>query len=281
MAYSLPAWQDAPETVSPLDSVNLLAYNTAINDLDSRVAANVASVAAGDSTITIRGTATAPTVKVLQSALTIAESQVTGLASGLAAVNSSITTGLAAGYQAGGVWGTNVYGFTMQNLEIDDAGGTLLMVGASSRTMIVLLGLAPAATYSVFKLYVTNTPTAGSLTCALYSASSMSNTSWARLGSGNVTATIAAAPGMVTTSLAYTLASPAYVMLEMVATSTFTTYPSFASTVASTVPVGLMNPISGNAPVTGTANASSAPGTTLNPTTGFTASAQKVWCALD
>jgi hypothetical protein len=40
-----------------------------------------------------------------------------------------------------------------------------------------------------------------------------------------------------------------------------------------------LNPSSG-CPVAANLNASSAPGSTLNPTTGFTNMAQKVWCAL-
>ena len=52
--------------------------------LDSTVSGKVASVSAGDSTVTVAGTSTAPTVAVNQSALTIAESQVTNLVSDLA-----------------------------------------------------------------------------------------------------------------------------------------------------------------------------------------------------
>lgn len=52
--------------------------------LDSTVAGKVASVTAGDSTVTIAGTSTAPEVKVNQANLTITESQVTNLVSDLA-----------------------------------------------------------------------------------------------------------------------------------------------------------------------------------------------------
>jgi hypothetical protein len=39
MSYTLPVWADLPATTSALDTANLSLYNTAINDLDSRVTA--------------------------------------------------------------------------------------------------------------------------------------------------------------------------------------------------------------------------------------------------
>jgi hypothetical protein len=39
MTYTLPAWADLPATTSALNTANLSLYNTAINDLDTRVAA--------------------------------------------------------------------------------------------------------------------------------------------------------------------------------------------------------------------------------------------------
>lgn len=39
MAYTLPAWQDTPSTATALNAANLLQYNTAINDLDTRASA--------------------------------------------------------------------------------------------------------------------------------------------------------------------------------------------------------------------------------------------------
>lgn len=222
------------------------------------------SVTAANSTITMGGTATAPTVAVNQGNLTLAESQITGLA-----------TTLNAGYQAGGLWTNSVYGDLMSNMQRDDAGGTYAM---STRTQLVLLGLCPVGTYSVFKLYVTVAQSAGVMSAALFSSATLTGTSWARLGSGNVTPAVTAT-GLVSTSLAFTLASPAYVVLEMVATTAFTTNPTFAALPVSTTPVALLNPVSG-CPVSATSAGTTAPGTTLNPTTGFTNIAQKIWCAL-
>jgi hypothetical protein len=265
-------------TLKLLDSAGVWQYNATtsvwvkisddmpLSQLDLRY---VNSVTAADSSITVAGTTVAPTVKVAQANLTLAESQITGLVANLNQTN-----------QGGGAWESNTYAWLMSNMKIDDAAGTVLMTSSTIRTVTILLGLAPAGSYSVFKLYVTNTPSSGSLTCGLYSASSLSSTSWSRLGSGNATATMAA--GLVTTSLTFTLASPTYVLLEAVATSTFSsTYPSLAATVTSGVPAGLLNPISGNAAVTATSSNTTAPGATLNPNSGFTASAQKIWCALN
>jgi hypothetical protein len=224
----------------------------------------VNSVTAADSSITVAGTTVAPTVKVAQANLTLAESQVTGLVANLNQTN-----------QGGGVWGSNVYGNQMSNIGVDDATGTYLMV-TGSRTLLMLIGLAPAATYSTFKLYVTTAGTGSTLTAALYSSSSLTATSWSRLGSGNITPVVTAT-GLVSTAISFTLASAAYVVAEL-ALTTASTFPAFAAS-ASGGTAGLLNPSSG-CPVAANLNASSAPAATLNPTTGFTNMAQKVWCAL-
>lgn len=292
MPDPLPHWSDSPSTSSPLDAANLNEYTTAVADnqtaittLQSNVstltssvttlqsATNVNSVTAADSSITVAGTATAPTVAVAQSNLTLAQSQVTGLPAVLADT-----------YAAGGGWAGNVYGTQFENTERDDVTGSLIMA-SGARTWLVLLGLCPASTYASFKLYLSTaaTGTAGVYTCALYSASSLTNTSWARLGSGNVTLpSLTGSPGIVSTTLAFTLSSPAYVALEMVVTTApGTLYPTFAGTPVLGLTGGstFLNPASG-CPVFGTLAATTAPASTLNPTTGFTNIAQKIWCAL-
>jgi hypothetical protein len=145
-------------------------------------------------------------VKVAQANLTLAQSQVTGLPAVLADV-----------YAAGGGWAGNTYGTFFENTERDDVAGTYAMA-TGLRTMLVLLGLVPAGTYSSLKTYQTTAlGTPGVCTAALYSASSITATSWARLGAGNVTPTLGA--GLTSTSLAFTLASPAFVVLELVLTT--------------------------------------------------------------
>ena len=247
-----------------------LSNDLPLSQLDTRYApagTYVGSVTAGDSTITIGGITTAPTVKVAPASLTIAQSQVTGL-----------TAALVGGYTAGGQWAANVYGNQFENMERDDAITTPGVITTTNKTLLILLGLVPASTYSAFKVYVSVASVgAGVTTCALYSSSSLTGTSWSRLGSGNV-ALSATTAGLQSTSLAFTLASAAYVALEMVATTSYTTYPTFLSGPAF-VSAAFLNPASG-CPVTGTTTGTTAPASTLNPTTGFTAGTQKVWCAL-
>lgn len=267
-------------TITLLNQSGLWQYNSAtavwvkvsdnlsLSQLDSRYTAAgtaVTSVTAGDSSITMAGTSTAPTVKVAQSALTLTQSQITGL-----------STALNPAYSAGSAWGPNVYSTQVENTERDDIASTYLIV-SGDRTVLVLLGLCPASTYSSFKFYITNTPSGGTMTAALFSSSTLTGTSWSRLGSGNVTPTLAA--GLVSTSLSFTLSSPAYVVLQMVMTATATTYPSLAATTAGAVPTALIQPASG-CPVSAIGTGTSAPGTTLNPTTGFSNLTQKIWCAL-
>lgn len=363
MSYSMTNWQDSPSTTTPLSAANLLPYNTAINDLDTRVTAKqpgmsvtstnanisasinqivLVDTTSGSVTVTlpsgpadgsricikqvVRGSSntvtvqasgldtfntstggTTSTITLLRQAATYqyyasshlwitvsddmpldqldaryvrsvtgGDSSVTigGTASApTVAVNQAGVSGLVNAYQQGGVWDYNVFGDLMSNMARDDATGTLAMASGST-TMLVLLGLTPAGSYSTFKLYVTAAAASTTITAALFSASSLSSTSWARLGSGNVTPVVTS-PGLVSTSLAFSLASPAYVMLQMVRTAG-TNFPTFAGAV---VPAALINPPSGT-PVNGGSSATSAPGSTLNPTTGFANSAAKIWCAL-
>lgn len=64
MTYPLTQWEDAPSTATPLDSVNLLPYNDAIADLDTRVNAKAADSAVVHNT----GTETVAGVKTFSSA---------------------------------------------------------------------------------------------------------------------------------------------------------------------------------------------------------------------
>lgn len=264
-------------TLKTLDQAGVWQYNSAtavwvrtsddlsLTQLDARY---VGSVTAGDSSVTVAGTATAPTVKVAQANLTLTQSQITGLSSALSP-----------GYSAGGQWAPNVYGTLFENMEREDAASSGGVITTTNKTLLILLGLVPAGTYSTFKIYVSAASSGtGVTTCALYSSSSLTSTSWSRLGSGNV-ALGATTAGLQSTALAFTLSSPAYVALQMVATTAYsTTYPTFLASAAS-ISSTFSNPASG-CPVLGTATGSTAPGTTLNPTTGFTAGAQKIWCAL-
>lgn len=203
-------------------------------------------------------------------------------ASNLLALNAAIndldtraTTGPKGGYQSAGMWEANTYGDLMSSMGRAGATSTFAMT-STTRTQLVLLGLTPANTYSAFKLFVTTAQVAGTMTAALYSSAARTNNIWNRLGSGNVTPTLTST-GLVSTSLAFTLGSDAWVLLALSLTTAPTTYPAFAAGGAGQAT--LLNPASG-APVSGNANASATPGSTLDPTTGFTGLNQKIWAAL-
>jgi hypothetical protein len=215
-----------------------------LGQLDSRY---VSSVTNTDGSLTIGGTATAPVVSLGPDA-----------------------------YSEGGPWSASTYNTQFENMGRDDASAGVITT--TNKTLLVLLGLVPAGSFSTFKVCVSTASSGtGVTTCALYGSASLTSTAWARLGSGNVTLG-ATTVGIQSTSLAFTLASSTYVALEMVVTTNYsTTYPTFAACAA--VPAALLNPASG-CPVLGTSTSTTAPASTLNPTTGFTAGTQKIWCAL-
>lgn len=223
MTYTLPAWVDAPATTTAVSATNLLLFNAAINDLDTRA-----------------------------------------------------NNGPASGYGHNGPWGTRVYGDLMTNINRDDA-DDIYAPTATTRTLLILFGLSPAGTYAAFRLFVTIAMVGGTTSAALFSAANRTDTNWTRLGSGNVSPVLTST-GLVSTNLAFTLVSDQWVMLELVLTGTApTTYPTLAAGAVGVA--GLLNPPSG-APVSASANLTAAPTTPLNPTTGFTNLAQKVWAAL-
>lgn len=181
------------------------------------------------------------------------------------------------GYGHNGAWANSVYGDLVTNMNRDDADDIYQMT-STTRTQLILLGLSPAGTYAAFRLHVNATITGGTVSAALFSATNRTDTTWNRLGAGNATPVLTGT-GIVSTSLAFTLASDQWVLLMLALTGTApSVYPTFAAGAVATA-TALVNPASG-APVSANANLTAAPGSTLNPTTGFTGLAQKIWCAL-
>lgn len=216
-----------------------------LSQLDARY---ISSVTNTDGSVMVGGTATAPTVS----------------AGGLY-------------YSAGGSWAPNVYGTIVENIERDDIGSSGIAMTSTTKTWVILLGLCPGSVaFSTFKLYVTAAAASTTITAALFGSFTLAGTSWSRLGSGNVTPVVSAT-GLVSTSLAFSLPSPAYVALELVMTAG-TNLPSFLCG-PTAISSAFLNPASG-CPMFGTLNATTAPASTLNPTTGFAAQTQKIWCAL-
>ena len=58
MVYTLPAWADSPSTATPLSAANLLLYNSAIDDLDTRAPVGSVEISAVGSAALTVGTGT-------------------------------------------------------------------------------------------------------------------------------------------------------------------------------------------------------------------------------
>jgi hypothetical protein len=136
--------------------------------LDSTVAGKVVSVGAGDSTITVAGTSTSPTVKVNQANLTIAESQVTNLVSDLAGkapasgISPSAITGTAVTQaDTGTVTSAMIANGTIVSADI--SGSAAITNGQLANSSVSVNGLSVALGGSVT---VTATPTDASVTDA-------------------------------------------------------------------------------------------------------------------
>lgn len=369
MSYTLPNWQDQPSTVTPLSSANLLEYNAAINDIDSRInnsqpgmsvtSTNVSHSAianqivlvdtssapvtitfpaapvngtrvgvkqitrGGTNTVTIQlsgsdvfnkaGGPTTGTITLLNQAgtwlynsgvwITISDdvplsqldTRYTGavtsadgsiavggtLSATTLAVNQAGVSGLVNASQAGGIWNYNVYGDLMSSISRDDCLGSVAY-SSSLKTQLVMVGLCPAQSYNTLKLYNTvNANGSPVITAALFGSTSLSSTSWSRLGSGNVTFSALTTAGLLSASLPFSLSVPTYVIAQLVLTTAPTsTYPSLScGSTATAAPAALINNPSG-AYVSANGTSATAPGATLNPTTGFAAQGYKIWCAL-
>jgi hypothetical protein len=182
---------------------------------------------------------------------------------------------LLAGYGHAGLWDSNVYADLCSNGARDDATGTWAF-SATNRTLVLLLGLVPAGTYTGFRLFRTTAITGGTVSANLFTSATRTGTSWAQAGS-NVTPVLSAT-GLVDTACALTLASPTWVALQIVLTGTApSVYPVLAATPAGQA--ALINPATGSV-VSGASNGTTAPATTLNPTTVFTTQTQKPWASL-
>lgn len=176
-----------------------------------------------------------------------------------------------------------VYGDLISNGHRDDAAATWAQTN-TLRTFLVLLGRLPAGEpIAGFRMgrIVAAAGTVPALTCALFSSTALGATSWARAGAGNVTMA-ATGTGIISTPLAVAAqASDLWYVLQVVLSGSITTYPSWASSPA--VPAAaaaLVTPGTGSTTVSGTSSSVTAPGATINPTTGWTALGQKPWAAL-
>ena len=137
-SVALSAWGAASANVAMgSNKITSLADGTASTDAATfgQVSAKVASVTAGDTSVTVAGTSTAPTVAVAQANLVIVESQVTNLVTDLAAkVPTSRTISTTAPLAGGGDLTAN------RTLSIADAStsvkGAVQLTDSTSSTSI-------------------------------------------------------------------------------------------------------------------------------------------------
>ena len=134
------------------------AYDLA-STANSAASAKVASVTAGDSTITVAGTATAPTVAVAQANITVAQSQVTNLGTDLAAkAPNARTISTTSPLTGGGDLSAN------RTIAIDDATTSVkgaVQLSSSTSSTSTTLAATPSAVKSAYDLANAALPLAG------------------------------------------------------------------------------------------------------------------------
>ena len=133
------------------------AYDLA-STANSAASAKVASVTAGDSTITVAGTATAPTVAVAQANITVAQSQVTNLGTDLAAkAPNARTISTTSPITGGGDLSAN------RTLAIDDATTSAkgaVQLSSSTSSTSTTLAATPSAVKTAYDLAALALPSA-------------------------------------------------------------------------------------------------------------------------
>lgn len=134
--------------------------NTAAGSAQTTANAKVASVAAGDTTIAIAGTATAPTVAVNQANITVAQSQVTSLTTDLAAkAPNARTISTTSPITGGGDLSAN------RTIAIDDATTSAkgaVQLSSSTSSTSTTLAATPSAVKTAYDLAALALPSAKS-----------------------------------------------------------------------------------------------------------------------
>lgn len=147
---------------------------------------------------------------------------------------------------------------------------------ATVRSFQFLLGKLPAGTViSNLKLYTNLAMVGGAATAALYESSSLTSTSWSRLGSNTTVTTLLQATGKVSTGYSATVgASDAWIRAMFVITTAPSTYPKFYETFP------MVDNALGGHLLSGFSAGTSAPGATLNPSTGWSNPGSSPLCIL-
>jgi hypothetical protein len=218
-------------------------------------------------------------------------SEVTALATRLAQEFNSVRTALAGkaalshthppsvgAIGGAGDWDRAVFGDICSTGHRDDATGTQAM-STTIRTHMLLLGRVPAGqAIAGFRMARTVAAVAGVGSAALFSSATLGATSWARYGTA--VAPVLTGTGIISTAYAIPAqASDLWWVLQYTLTTAPTTYPTFAGSPALTAAVAALHLV-GTQPVAGYSSGATAPGATLNPTSGWTTNTIKPWAAL-
>lgn len=146
-------------------------------------------------------------------------------------------------------------------------------MSAAARTLVILFPFTQkVGSYTGVSTYVTTAMSGGAATGALFMGSSVN--ALARISS-NFTMPLTAGVNQVAVS--GITPGNGYVALQIVLTSTPTIYPIFGATPAVST-AAFLSP--SGASTTGASSGTSAPGSTLDMTTGWTSQAQRVWASL-
>jgi len=171
------------------------------------------------------------------------------------------------------------FGDLCSTCDRDLATGTQAM-SATIRTHVLLLGRVPAGqAITGFRMARTVAAVGGVASAALFSSTTLTATLYGR--SGTAVAPTLTGTGVISTPYAVA-AQPndLWWILQYVLTTAPTTYPTFVASPAVASQATGLRTISGSQHVAGYSSGTSAPGATLNPTTGWTVNANKPWAAL-
>lgn len=156
-------------------------------------------------------------------------------------------------------------------VTVGSGGGDSVVMTSSTRTLHLLLGKLPNSTsIGHIVCWTSQAMSGGTATIALYGSTSLTSNSWSRLGSNvTCTTTLQAAAGRQSITYSTSTTADQWIRAELVLSSTApTTYPGFYAGVLPIV--ALVNGGAAGNFVNSYSSGTTVPGSTLDPTTGWT-----------